>query len=386
MTDRPYKTMSSVELKNIKIPKDYPKEVKYSVGQPMGALSSWAMLAITHHFILHACAWIAGAVRIGRPFTEYAVLGDDVVIWNKSVASRYLKVLKALGVEVGLAKSIISKTGKGLEFAKKTIVDGVNVSPIPLKAAASAHKRFSMFRNFVIEHQIPPLKALRFLGYGYKVDPSKNVVINRALDTASIIPRSYEDLKDIFDLSNRTPYDFAIMMKYPAAQVKRALVLLVHKELTDICHKAKEAMYSLLTFDCANYVNSIGPDQQRSAVVNSAVYSRVSRYIPELEALYRDSRAQLHRMEHLHEFYSGFAYDIPFTAEQNLEPYPLYFKHSMNLLFTGFDTLDRIQVASILNPKMGISKSITMIEEERTLRVWRRWSTILKKVKIVRGF
>lgn len=26
-------------------------EVKYSVGQPMGALSSWAMLALTHHLI-----------------------------------------------------------------------------------------------------------------------------------------------------------------------------------------------------------------------------------------------------------------------------------------------------------------------------------------------
>lgn len=26
--------------------------VRYSVGQPMGALSSWAMLALTHHFIV----------------------------------------------------------------------------------------------------------------------------------------------------------------------------------------------------------------------------------------------------------------------------------------------------------------------------------------------
>lgn len=26
--------------------------VRYAVGQPMGALSSWAMLALTHHFIV----------------------------------------------------------------------------------------------------------------------------------------------------------------------------------------------------------------------------------------------------------------------------------------------------------------------------------------------
>lgn len=29
-----------------------PKAVSYAVGQPMGALSSWAMLALTHHFIV----------------------------------------------------------------------------------------------------------------------------------------------------------------------------------------------------------------------------------------------------------------------------------------------------------------------------------------------
>ena len=36
-------------------------KVKYAVGQPMGALSSWAMLAITHHFIVQLAS-----MRIGR--------------------------------------------------------------------------------------------------------------------------------------------------------------------------------------------------------------------------------------------------------------------------------------------------------------------------------
>lgn len=30
--------------------------LRYSVGQPMGALSSWAMLAVTHHLIVQAAA------------------------------------------------------------------------------------------------------------------------------------------------------------------------------------------------------------------------------------------------------------------------------------------------------------------------------------------
>lgn len=35
------------------IPDDLPESVTYAVGQPMGALSSWAMLALTHHAIVH---------------------------------------------------------------------------------------------------------------------------------------------------------------------------------------------------------------------------------------------------------------------------------------------------------------------------------------------
>lgn len=40
-------------------------DVKYSVGQPMGALSSWAMLAFVHHFIVQAAAWRSGIVPLG---------------------------------------------------------------------------------------------------------------------------------------------------------------------------------------------------------------------------------------------------------------------------------------------------------------------------------
>lgn len=42
---------------NLLVGRDYfnssiGKSLRYAVGQPMGALSSWAMLALTHHFIV----------------------------------------------------------------------------------------------------------------------------------------------------------------------------------------------------------------------------------------------------------------------------------------------------------------------------------------------
>lgn len=58
LVGRDYKLPSFGELKNLKAKSivGLPAGVSYTVGQPMGALSSWAMLAMTHHYILHYCA------------------------------------------------------------------------------------------------------------------------------------------------------------------------------------------------------------------------------------------------------------------------------------------------------------------------------------------
>lgn len=88
------------------------KPIRYSVGQPMGAYSSWAMLALTHHIIVLEAARLAGISH----FKDYAVLGDDIVIYNDAVAEQYLSLMNNLGVSINLGKSVISKDFA--EFAK----------------------------------------------------------------------------------------------------------------------------------------------------------------------------------------------------------------------------------------------------------------------------
>jgi hypothetical protein len=100
---------------------------RYAVGQPMGAYSSWAMLALTHHAIVQFAAYRAG---MRGWFMGYAVLGDDIVIGNEGVAKHYLRVMEILGVEIGLAKSLISNNGS-CEFAKRFYRSGVDVSGLP---------------------------------------------------------------------------------------------------------------------------------------------------------------------------------------------------------------------------------------------------------------
>jgi hypothetical protein len=91
--------------------------VRYAVGQPMGAYSSWAMLAICHHVVVQLAAYRAGW-RSWFPY--YALLGDDLVIADKAVADHYLSLMRHLGVPINLTKSIVSETGL-LEFAKRWV-------------------------------------------------------------------------------------------------------------------------------------------------------------------------------------------------------------------------------------------------------------------------
>jgi len=78
----------------------------------MGALTSWSLgLALLHHALLQFAALKAGIRSINHWFSDYAILGDDIVIANSAVAKQYLKILDRIGVKCGIHKSLISPRG-----------------------------------------------------------------------------------------------------------------------------------------------------------------------------------------------------------------------------------------------------------------------------------
>jgi len=148
-------------------------KLRYAVGQPMGALSSWGMLALTHHVIVQIAAIRAGCF----PFNGYALLGDDIVIWNSPVAKSYLQIMKGLGLEVNLSKSILSPKGGGLEFAKRTIIyregTSYDVSPTPLKEYSAALETSASFVMLCRKYKLSNSVIKSLLGLGYKSSSSK---------------------------------------------------------------------------------------------------------------------------------------------------------------------------------------------------------------------
>lgn len=73
------------------------------------------MLALTHHVIVQIAASRSGRSEL---FLDYALLGDDICIADKAVADHYLAIMRDLGVEINLSKSLVSSSNV-LEFAKR---------------------------------------------------------------------------------------------------------------------------------------------------------------------------------------------------------------------------------------------------------------------------
>jgi len=105
-----------------------PMSVEYAVGQPMGAYSSFAMLALTHHIIVRY-----SSIKAGYPVDQliYAVLGDDGAMANERVARVYKQTFSVLGMDINPIKGF---DGNVLEFAKQLwTVNKYNLSPLGAK-------------------------------------------------------------------------------------------------------------------------------------------------------------------------------------------------------------------------------------------------------------
>jgi len=371
LVHREYQTPSLKVLGKIPIPKDYPKAVKYACGQPMGALSSWAMLALTHHFIVHYCAWISGVVPINKPFTQYAVLGDDIVIWNKTVAKRYLSTLKGLGVEVGLAKSVLSPHGEGLEFAKRTIIHGKDVSPIPFKEQCAAHRTVSSAIQFQNQHGLTSLELLRFLGYGYRVNPNTINRVNIALNIARLIPTTVDALFSIF--IKRDSYFGTSLVR--SQLMHGELCSLLQVQMGQLIPTIKDLSSKLSAWFIGEQVNSIGPwKSTASAVTVELNKDKVLKDLADLDFALKSLQLSLPWVTSACEYYSSWI-----STVAPLEQYPFFDKEipaAANHVFNAVDTVSKIQVDHYISPHLvkSASDSPSMKESRAKLKLWNRWS------------
>jgi len=111
-----------------------PDSIFYKTGQPMGAYSSWAMMSLTHHLIVHTAA-----KRSASPL-KYVLLGDDIVIVGDSLATEYRKIIESLGMEINFQKTLVSTDS--FEFVKRFHSRGVDLSALPIGSLLHARTQY----------------------------------------------------------------------------------------------------------------------------------------------------------------------------------------------------------------------------------------------------
>ena len=110
--------------------------ISYQVGNPMGAYSSWNSTTLSHHFVIWKACKNKGIKWKTLP---YAMLGDDLVIGNQTVALEYCRLIRTLGVHWSKEKTHVSK--HFFEFDKRFHWNVKNISPFPLSGLWSERNR-----------------------------------------------------------------------------------------------------------------------------------------------------------------------------------------------------------------------------------------------------
>jgi len=136
-------------------------------------LSSWAAFSLTHHVVIEFCAFKEGF----KSFKDYAIIGDDVVIWNPMVARRYKNFMDEIGVSINLSKSLISDDHNlRIEFAKRILYQGYEISGLRPNALINSQKHIAMFPELVkitmdrhwdlswIEFAVPAYRSTKRIG------------------------------------------------------------------------------------------------------------------------------------------------------------------------------------------------------------------------------
>lgn len=163
-------------------------KVVFTTGTPPGSLSSWGIFTLLHHLLVQQAAYLVR--RKLHWFSNYAILGDDLVIGHPKVARQYIRLLKVMGVGISQEKSLRSVNGS-LEFASRFVYRHQDLSPVSFKllaaARSSSSQLWSFFRRVREFRPIRWSEFARLSGAGYRVLGRIGV----SYSTANTLPKKW---------------------------------------------------------------------------------------------------------------------------------------------------------------------------------------------------
>jgi hypothetical protein len=145
-------------------------------------------------------------------FKHYALLGDDILFWNALAAKEYVKIMTALGVKMGLHKSLLSGKGTAAEFAKRTFYHGADVSAVSLRELSASLFDITALVGFGSKYGLSLAKLVRIAGKGYNVTGSLNKpfqslnLLVKAILVCQLKPLTFESFQMFIGRVNSTSF------------------------------------------------------------------------------------------------------------------------------------------------------------------------------------
>lgn len=143
---------------------------------------------------------------VGTWFKDYAVLGDDLVIFNRAVAEEYMRVIRKIGMNIGLAKSVLCRKGTTMEFAKRIFHQGNDISAVPFKEFFAALSGYGDILQFSRKYHLSRLELARVIGFKYQALSRVNQGFKnlgstmKRLVVAQSLPTDSTDVVPFFEL------------------------------------------------------------------------------------------------------------------------------------------------------------------------------------------
>lgn len=111
------------------------------------------------------------------------------------------------------------------------------------------------------------LRILRFLGYGYRIDPTKiNSRIMRVLRVVFSIPRTPEELRDLL-YSDQIHTDYKHFTRFKPNDIRRSTLEFLLTEVNDLLDQAEHLLDDVRTVRTSSYVDRIGPWRTEEAEI-----------------------------------------------------------------------------------------------------------------------
>jgi hypothetical protein len=129
----------------------------WKIGQPLGTLPSFGLLALEHNVLLESLALSCGYLH-----SPYTVLGDDVLLFSKRMRKAYIKMMHELGVPLSLHKSYEHNL---VEFAGQIVVRNQSPSYTPDPLRVTKYNLFDYSRNsgILLSYRELPLRIRKWL-------------------------------------------------------------------------------------------------------------------------------------------------------------------------------------------------------------------------------